>query len=240
MKKIKIVLFLGVATEKNFDGATMTLYTVMNLLPKDSVEFLVVTSKGPKDPSEFPFDYVIEPHLNLPLYKDYPVTFPQISPRVKKKLDEFKPDIIHITTPFFSGPWALRYAQKRNIPVLTIYHTHFLTYIDYYVGKYKPLYWLVKGSWERHFRKFYNAVDIALIPTTTIAEELHELGVKKEKMKIWGRGINLDLFNPKAGNKYIQKSITKNKKKNYSVCKPSSLVQRTKNFDQCLQRNNGK
>lgn len=214
MKKIKIALFLGVATEKNFDGATMTLYTVLNLLPKDSVEFLIVTSKPPKDPAKFPFKCVIEPHLNLPLYKDYPITFPQFAPRVRKKLDEFKPDIIHITTPFFSGPWALRYAQKRDIPVLTIYHTHFLSYIYYYVGRYKPIYWLVKGAWERHFRQFYNAVDIALIPTSTIAEGLQELGVKKEKMQIWGRGINLDLFNPKAGNNYIQKSITKNKKKN--------------------------
>lgn len=213
MKKIKVALFLGVANEKSFDGATMTLYTVMDLFPKDSVEFLIVTSRAPKSSKEFPHKYVVEPHLNLPLYKDYPISFPQLTPHVKKELDKFEPDVIHITTPLFSGPWALRYARKRNIPVLTIYHTHFLTYLDYYIGKYRPIYWFMQGAWERHFRRFYNAVDIGLIPTSAIKEELEELGVKKEKMQIWGRGINLELFNPKAKNRSI-KNITKNDKKN--------------------------
>ncbi|MBN1332061.1 glycosyltransferase family 1 protein [Candidatus Dojkabacteria bacterium] len=214
MKKIKVALFLGVANQKNFDGATMTLYTALGLLPENSVEFLIVTSKAPETSQEFPYSYVVEPHLSLPLYKDYPISFPGLSSNVRRELDKFKPDIMHITTPLFSGPWALRYAKKRHIPVLTIYHTHFLAYIEYYVGKIRPVYWIVKGAWERQYRKFYNAVDIALIPTSTILEELLELGVKAEKMRVWGRGINLDLFNPEAKNTPKFKKLIRNNRKN--------------------------
>lgn len=222
MSKIKVALFLAVATDKNFDGVNMTLYTVLNLLPKNEVEFLLVTAKPPKKHSTFPFKYIVEPHLSLPLYKDYPMSFPQLTPKVRKKLDEFKPDIIHITTPFFSGPWALRYAQRRNIPVLTIYHTHFLTYLEYYIGKYKPLYKMFKGMWERHFRTFYNNVDIALIPTTVIKEDLLQLGVKDNKMEVWGRGINLQIFNPQASSKPIESFMAHENKK--SILFVSRLV----------------
>ncbi|MBD3280408.1 glycosyltransferase [Candidatus Dojkabacteria bacterium] len=213
MKKIKVALFLGIADQKDFDGATMTLYTVIDLLPKDSVEFLIVTSKAPEYSKEFPHKYVVEPSMKLPLYKDYPISFPGLTPKVRNELDKFEPDIVHITTPLFSGPWALRYAKKRSIPVLTIYHTHFLKYIYYYVGKIRPLYLLVNNAWQRHFKKFYNSVDKSLVPTTTILEELEEIGVKKEKMEIWGRGIDLELFNPKAKSDAIR-NIVKNDKKN--------------------------
>lgn len=214
MKKIKVALFLGVANDRNYDGATMSVYTVLDLLPKDKIEFLIVTSKAPKDPKEFPYKYLTEPSVELPLYKDYPISFPQLSPSLRKNLDKFSPDIIHITTPFFSGPWALNYAKKRKLPVLTIYHTHFLAYIEYYVGKYKPIFKLIKTIWERHFRKFYNEVDIALIPTTTIQDELEKLGVNSEKMHTWGRGINLEIFNPKAKNIHKQKNVIQKNKKN--------------------------
>ena len=55
-----------------------------------------------------------------------------MSPRVFQELEQFKPTIVHIATPDFLGLQALKYARKRNIPVVASYHTHFSSYLAYY------------------------------------------------------------------------------------------------------------
>lgn len=48
-----------------------------------------------------------------------------ISPKVKKEIEGYKPDIIHIHEPSLLSYQVLKIAKKKSIPVLTTFHTDF-------------------------------------------------------------------------------------------------------------------
>ena len=51
---------------------------------------------------------------------------------VKRDLESFRPNIVHLSSPDPSGHAALRWAQDHDIPVLASVHTRFETYPRYY------------------------------------------------------------------------------------------------------------
>jgi len=55
--------------------------------------------------------------------KPYRVGLPDLSGRVKKKLENMNFDIIHTHSPFSAGVFAKRIAAKKNIPVITTFHS---------------------------------------------------------------------------------------------------------------------
>lgn len=129
---------------------------------------------------------------------------------LKKKLRDFGPDIIHIATPSLLGAAALKYANKRDIPVITIYHTHFISYIDYYF-KYAPfLIGKVKQVIAGSQKAFYNHCNKVYVPAESIREELQGMGVERERMKIWKRGIDTKLFSPDKSDINLVQRLTGN------------------------------
>jgi glycogen synthase len=51
--------------------------------------------------------------------------FPNIDHGFKKYLEAFRPDVIHIHSPFNVGKHCLKYAKKHNIPFVFTFHTKF-------------------------------------------------------------------------------------------------------------------
>jgi glycosyltransferase involved in cell wall biosynthesis len=213
-KKIKIALFSDAMPSKNFDGVSMTLYTVFNKLPKEQFDVILITAKEPVVKNSFKYPYYKIPHLNLPIYKDYPIALPQLNFKLKHKLKNFNPDIVHITTPFLSGPFALEYAKQNKIPVLTIYHTHFVSYLKYYLGNSNALYKFTNKLLIKHLKTFYNSTNQILVPTNIIKKELKSYGIKENLMEVWGRGIDTNNYSPKKVNKNLYFKITGNNKRN--------------------------
>jgi glycosyltransferase involved in cell wall biosynthesis len=110
-------------------------------------------------------------------------------PSVRAQVRKFRPDIIHIATPDVVGKGALRFAHKYNIPVVASYHTHFTSYMKYY-----GLELVVNSMWNM-FRKFYSQCQHIYVPSESMAEILRENGITKG-LKIWERGIEMDIFSP--------------------------------------------
>jgi len=63
---------------------------------------------------------------------DFSVPIP-LSTNLAKKLDEFRPDIIHSHHPFLLGGTALRVASTRNLPIVYTYHTRYDLYGHYVI-----------------------------------------------------------------------------------------------------------
>lgn len=212
--KIKIAIFSDAMPYPSFDGVAMTLYTVFNNLPADKFDVLLITARAPQDKDSFQFPYYKIPYVKLPLYKEYPIVFPNFDLKLRKVLKEFNPSIVHITTPFFSGPFALKYAKQNNIPVLTIYHTHFLSYLKYYLGRINLFQKIASNLWINHFKNFYNQTNKILVPTNIIKQELTKYGIDQNIMDVWGRGVDTNLFNPNQKDPLLFKKITGNMNKN--------------------------
>ncbi|WP_437918534.1 glycosyltransferase family 4 protein [Sphingobacterium sp. LRF_L2] len=210
---IKVAFFAEILIE-DFDGASRTMFQIINRIDPKRFSFLFIYGKGTDQPVEGHASLRI-PTLNTGLNKDYSFTMPALAKeQMREELDNFRPDVIHIATPSLLGFAALRYARQRNIPVLSIYHTNFVSYIPYYFRKLpaliKPIEkWIIGAS-----RRFYNSCDTVYVPSQSMIKQLEQFGVDSEKIALWQRGIDLNLFNPKKRNISYVKRLTGNEKPN--------------------------
>lgn len=197
----------------DFDGASRTMFQLIERIDSTLFDYLFIYGNGPEQFRNFK-SYKV-PAFRIPVNEDYSLAIPHlIKAKLETALDNFGPEVIHIATPSLLGFFALNYAQKRGIPVLTIYHTHFISYIDYY---FRNLTSLVKPTqhWiKKVMLNFYNRCGVTYVPTQSIADELSTIGIASERIQIWPRGIDCQLFTPvKRDNDYIQQ-ITGNSKPN--------------------------
>lgn len=108
---------------------------------------------------------------------------------VRKDIEAFAPDLIHVATPDILNTRALSFARQRRIPTIASVHTRFETYCDYYgLGFLRPIV-------EHHLNRFYDRSDMILATTPAIVEEMAARHAR-QKLRVWGRGVDADVFNP--------------------------------------------
>ncbi|MBI5901754.1 MAG: glycosyltransferase [Rhodocyclales bacterium] len=86
-------------------------------------------------------------------------------------------DLVHIQTPFAAHYAGLRFARRRRIPCVATYHTHFEEYLFHYI-RFLPraALRLAARSLARHQ---CNALDAVVVPSSPMAETLHNYGVRR-------------------------------------------------------------
>ncbi|NGM63926.1 glycosyltransferase family 4 protein [Sphingobacterium sp. SGR-19] len=205
---IRIAFFAEILFEE-YDGASRTMFQIINRIDPTRFSFLFIYGKGPEQIDGY--GSIRIPTLNTGLNKDYSVSLPALAKgHIKQQLDTFQPHVVHIATPSFLGFFALRYAQSRNIPVISLYHTNFLSYIPYYFRKVPTLIKPMQRWMTSATRRFYNHCDIVYVPSCAMQKQLDSLGVEREKMVLWQRGIDLKLFNPQKRDLEYVRNITGN------------------------------
>lgn len=208
MEKIKIAFFAEILLE-DFDGASRTMFQLIRRIPAAAFEFLFICGKGPSE--IMGYTCTVVPSITLPFNRNYTMALPYLAEsQIHKKLSDFLPDVIHIATPSPLGHFALDFAKDRNLPVLTIYHTHFIAYLDYYLSKAPFLVQLAKDKMAAAQKSFYNRCDVIYVPSESISTELRQIGIEPKLMKIWKRGINTTLFTPVKKASGLAQSITGN------------------------------
>ncbi len=193
-RKIRVAFFADIL-EENFDGVSHTLYQVINRIPKDEFEFVFITPHLPKNVAKFPFPIIKCPSLGMPTYSEYRIALPFLKRSIQHELDAFDPDVVHFTTPSFLGNYARDYAKSRELPVLSTYHSHFHSYLEYYFnflpGGHKAIVPIAN-----RMLKIYRDSDLTLVPSTAMKDFLLEWGVKPEQIRLWQRGVDQSLFSP--------------------------------------------
>lgn len=208
MRKTKVAFFSDLLIE-DYDGAQRTMFHIIDRIPKVAYDYLFITGKGPKN--DIGFEVVEIPNLKIPFNHNYSMAMPALAYfKMKKILDKFRPDVIHIASPSLLGNFALEYAKPRSIPTLAIYHTHFISYIAYYLNHLPVVTDIAKASVIRGQKSFYNKCDQILIPTEGIKNELVAYGFDTSKMKLWPRGIDNILFHPDKKNPDRMHQLTGN------------------------------
>ena len=194
---------------EDFDGAVRTIYQLIKRIDTARFEFLFIYGAGPD--KILGFDGVKVPTVTLPINTSYSVALPVLAKnRLNAKLRGFAPDVIHISTPSFLGNFGLDYANRNGLPAISIYHTHFISYVDYYF-KHAPV--LIKSLKQRiakGHKSFYNRCDKVYVPSDSIKAELCQMGIYPGKMKIWKRGIDTHLFSPHKRDRALLQRLTGN------------------------------
>lgn len=127
------------------------------------------------------------------------VDFPTI--RVKEianRINRFKPDVLHLASPFLLGDQARRVAKQYQIPSVAIFQTDVAGFVNHYgLSRISTLV-------ERRIKKIHSTVDLNLAPSTHSKSYLENLGI--ENIKIWGRGVDTGQFNVSYRNEALRQS----------------------------------
>lgn len=109
--------------------------------------------------------------------------------RVRRDLEAFAPNLVHVSAPDVLGHRAVSWARKRGVAAVASVHTRFETYFRYYhLQALEPLI-------ERMQTRFYGRVDRVLAPSPSMAALLRDWGVETP-IDIWSRGIDHARFTP--------------------------------------------
>lgn len=128
------------------------------------------------------------PSIALPVRQEFRLAL-GLPHSIRRDLEHFQPDVVHISTPDILGTRAQTFARHLGIPIVASMHTRFETYLDYYrLGWAGPLV-------RAHLDRFYRRSDHVLAPTPPLAEEFARLRGDSH-VSIWSRGIDRDLFHP--------------------------------------------
>ncbi|MDO8365199.1 MAG: glycosyltransferase family 1 protein, partial [Saprospiraceae bacterium] len=206
LKKVKVAFFAEILIE-DFDGASRTMFQLIHRIPADRFEFLFFCGLGPETIAGF--ECVRIPAMTIPFNKTYKMAIPWFSGhRLRKKLQDFQPDVIHIATPSLLGEFALKYANQQKIPVLTIYHTHFISYIDYYLKSSPRLAGFIRGLIAKSQHSFYDRCDRVYVPSAEMQSALLGWNVAPHRLQLWQRGMDTQLFSPlKKDRALVQKLV---------------------------------
>ena len=97
--------------------------------------------------------------------------------RVKKAMDSFRPDVIHVNSEWVIGYFGAMYARHRKVPLAFTFHTMWEEYIVNYVN-FLPDFSLRKIG--RSVVKFYlKRADVIIAPTQKIASVVHDYGLNR-------------------------------------------------------------
>jgi glycosyltransferase involved in cell wall biosynthesis len=208
MRRTKIAFFAEILIE-DFDGASRTMFQLIKRIDQNRFDFLFICGVGPD--TIMGYECVTIPVIHLPLNNNYTMALPALAKKLlKSKMQFFNADVIHIATPSLLGAYALKYANKRGLPVISIYHTHFISYIDYYFNYAPFLIGKIKQAIAGTQKAFYNNCDLLYVPAESIKKELENMGVESSRMRLWRRGIDTRLFCPEKSDRFFLQKLTGN------------------------------
>jgi glycosyltransferase involved in cell wall biosynthesis len=122
-------------------------------------------------------------------------TYPEIrlslfpAGQVARRIREGNFDALHIATEGPLGIAARRFCKRHKLPFTTAYHTRFPEYVKARFGvplglTYKFLHW------------FHTAGEAVLVPTQVVKRDLESFGFPPQKVVLWSRGVELEVFKP--------------------------------------------
>ena len=184
---LRVALFSG---NYNYvrDGANQALNRLAEYLLRQGVKLRVYspTVEHPAFPATG--DLVDIPAFPIPGRSEYrlPISLPA---RVRRDLEKFNPNVVHISSPDFVGHRAVTWARHRKIAAVASVHTRFDTYCAYYGIQFlEPL---ARGI----MRRLYHRCEVVLAPAESTASILRAQRMNRD-ITIWARGIDRDQFNP--------------------------------------------
>ncbi|GBF49895.1 glycosyltransferase [Leptospira ryugenii] len=209
------------------DGVAVSIKNFSELLSLRGHEFTICAPRYGEDDFERMGDQIHVIRFRsgfLPSYPDIKVVLPSPG-KIKKVIEDFKPDLIHIHTPGLMGLYAVNAAERFGIPTIGTYHTLMAEqemYVSFYrlfkmdklflkINKFKKklnldeLDKLVKFD-NFNIRKkiilkicndIYNRCDVVISPSHLIKKQLVEYGIHRP-ITVVSNGMDLKRFTGKV------------------------------------------
>jgi glycosyltransferase involved in cell wall biosynthesis len=182
---------VAVFTDNDFEkvnGVTTTLTALLDHSPRD-VEPRIYTAAT---------DYVDSPGYFALASASMPIPFysemRMYVPRWRQYLDRIRRDqveVIHLTTPGPLGLTAVWVAARSGLPMVGSFHTNLGAYTSILSGSTRLGRWM-----DSYMRWMYGRCREVLVPSAATREALIDDGFAPNRLAIWPRGVDTDLFTP--------------------------------------------
>ena len=165
------------------NGVTNSVLRVLETFRELGFEAIIIAPTT-INKSHLGFEVFTSP--NIPVVQ-FPVAMPNA--KLGSILREFNPDVIHVAAPFLLGAKAIKWGAKNSVPTVAVYQTDVAGYLERYgLGFARP-------AFQQLVAHFHTGATLNLAPTNLAADYLRSLGL--ENVRVWGRGVDLELFNPR-------------------------------------------
>ena len=184
---LRVALFSG---NYNYvrDGANQALNRLVGYLLRQGAHVRVYSPTTDTPAFEPTGDLVSVPSIPIPGRSEYQLPL-SLSARIRRDLDEFKPNVVHISSPDIVGHRAVSWARRKKIAAVASVHTRFDTYCAYYGLQFlEPL---ARGI----MRRLYQRCEVVMVPAESIAAILRAQRMNRD-IAVWARGVDREQFNP--------------------------------------------
>ncbi len=195
---LRIALFSG-NYNMTVDGANKALNRLVGYLLRQGAQVRVYSPTVDKPDFEPTGDLVSIMSMPIPKRSEYRLPL-HLTAAVKRDMEAFAPNIIHISSPDRVSRQAAAWARKRNLPVLASVHTKFESYLPYYNLSFLTP---IVVAW---LRRLYRKCDGLIAPSESFAQVLREQRMNYD-IDIWTRGVDKDIFNPKRRDMELRRSL---------------------------------
>jgi glycosyltransferase involved in cell wall biosynthesis len=130
--------------------------------------------------------------LPMPSYPEIRLAL-AASRQVARRLEQSRPDAIHVATEGPLGHAMRRVCLRNDLPFTTSFHTRFPDYLAERLPM--PERWTSEVTWA-WLRRFHARGAATLAATPTLTSELTTRGFNN--VKLWPRGVDAELFRPRA------------------------------------------
>ncbi|MCT9821524.1 GDSL-type esterase/lipase family protein [Microbacterium sp. W1N] len=180
---------VGVVTESflpHMNGVAGSVLQVLDQLDRRGHErFVVAPSAGRGDHLDMPGRSM--PSLPLPGYPAVRVAAPPAA-SIARALRAFRPDVVHLASPFVLGWQGLLAAERLGIPTIAVYQTDVVAYTERYGVP------QAAALAARHLARLHRRATLTLAPSRAACDQLAALGV--DRVSLWGRGVDGVRFHP--------------------------------------------
>lgn len=119
---------------------------------------------------------------------------------LRRRIEDFEPDVIHLASPMILGGRAVVAAQKLGVPTVAVYQTD----IPGYTARY-GMPFLENATWQL-LRDVHNRATVNLAPSTATRDQLIDHGI--ERVDLWRRGVDTSLFSPSLRSQKLRAKYT--------------------------------
>jgi glycosyltransferase involved in cell wall biosynthesis/predicted metal-dependent phosphoesterase TrpH len=128
--------------------------------------------------------------IDIPYYAGLQIGVPSL-PAITDALAEGRYDLVHLVSPGPCGIGAWLLSRVLELPVLGSYHTELAAYAGVRTGDRG-----LEALMGMALAKFYGGCEVVLSPSPATDGRLVSLGIPRERLGRWDRGVDLHRFDP--------------------------------------------
>lgn len=205
--KIRQARKVALLTDTFFEinGVSLSIKRMINEAVRRNIDFTVITCLGPDERKRYSAEPEIRrfidagrlkiftsiAELDFPEYDGLQFRFPPLL-EMLRYLQEEGFTKMQISTPGTIGLAGLLAAKTLQIETSATYHTNIPEYVENYTKDVS----LEALAWK-YMMLFYHAVDEVVVPSRSTAKLLHKRGLRKRKILLLDRWVDVDRFHPR-------------------------------------------